>query len=171
MAEPTRSLLKRVMSSRPVWLLVGLAVGGLAEPVARAAHDLGTIDKARRYLGAELKAPLEKQTVDPSWILEGQPHFSVSTWAQSPLGTSSAGVWKVEGPTRFEWQFGRDETVYILEGAVNIDWAGKTYALGPGDSAFFPAGARATWHVPERLFKSFTLEEPGRVTRLARKLF
>jgi uncharacterized protein len=161
----------RARDSRLVWLVLGIACWELGNHGLRAVHDLALFDKTRPHLAAAINAPLLPQEVDPSWILEGQPRFSSRVYAQTPSGKTLGGVWKVDGPTRFEWRFGLDETVYILEGAVNIEYQGRTFKLGPGDTAYFPAGTRATWHVPERLVKSFTLDEPGRVTRWLRVLF
>jgi hypothetical protein len=33
------------------------------------------------------------------------------------------------------------------------DDTGDVRRLGPGDMAFFPAGSRSTWHVPNRVLK------------------
>jgi hypothetical protein len=39
--------------------------------------------------------------------------------------------------------------VHIIAGEVIVtDENGREHRLGPGDSAFFPAGSRSTWHVP-----------------------
>ena len=50
---------------------------------------------------------------------------------------------------RFNWHYSVDETVHIVAGEVFItDDSGEERRLGPGDSAFFPAGSRSVWRVP-----------------------
>ncbi len=161
-------VLQRVLRSR-VFLVVatlvvweGLMLGGRAAYYAVFQHPQLPDVAARNA------QPLEPLHVDPAWILEGTPTFSSRVYATSPDGKTFTGIWECTGPTRFRWHFDIDETVYLLEGLVNIEYRGEIHTLRPGDTAFFPAGAQAVWHVPERIRKSFTLHEPGRLNRLLR---
>ena len=49
---------------------------------------------------------------------------------------------------RFRWQYQVDEMAHILSGEVIItDQSGAERRLGPGDTAFFPAGSSSVWQV------------------------
>jgi ethanolamine utilization protein EutQ (cupin superfamily) len=55
---------------------------------------------------------------------------------------------------RFNWHYTVDETVHIISGEVFVtNEKGQVCRLGPGDMAFFPAGSRSTWRVPEHVRK------------------
>ena len=115
---------------------------------------------------------------DPSWVKSGSPNFRATMFASSPDGKMESGIWACDGPSTFEWNFGLDETVYILEGEVEIAYLGKNFTLRPGDTAVFHAGTKAVWHVVSKhLKKSFTLYHPEKlvmayrkITNIARKL-
>jgi uncharacterized protein len=113
---------------------------------------------------------LAPMTVNPSWIKSGTPHFRSAIYTSSLDGKESTGVWECDGPTTFEWHFGHDETVYILEGTVEIEYLRNKIILNPGDSAVFHAGTEAVWHIPEHLKKIFVLHEPGIPVKVYRKL-
>lgn len=110
--------------------------------------------------------------VDPSWIKSGTPRFLVtdSATVKSPVGSISTGLWSCDGPATFDWTYGTDETVHILEGDARIDYLGKTLTLKAGDTAFFQAGTKATWTVPTRVFKSFALHDASVFSRLYRRV-
>jgi uncharacterized cupin superfamily protein len=116
-----------------------------------------------------LDQSLQPMQVPPEWIKSGTPVFRYTQYAVSPDGRSSTGVWSCEGPSTFEWQFGVDETVHVLDGRVEVDYLGQHFALEPGDSAFFQAETRAVWHVPRSMRKSFTLHHPNLAVRLVRR--
>jgi hypothetical protein len=49
---------------------------------------------------------------------------------------------------RFRWQYRVDEMVHILSGEVIVtDQSGTERHIGPGDTAFFPAGSSSVWQV------------------------
>jgi hypothetical protein len=55
---------------------------------------------------------------------------------------------------RFKWYYTVEETLHIISGEVFVtNEKGEVRRLGPGDMAFFPAGSRSSWHVPERVLK------------------
>lgn len=113
---------------------------------------------------------LQPQDVDPTWIKSGNPRFMVSQTFALPHSKLSTGLWSCDGPAVFDWTFGVDETVHILEGEVDIQYLGKTLTLKVGDTSFFRAGTTAQWHVKNRVYKSFVLHDPGRVARWYRRV-
>jgi uncharacterized cupin superfamily protein len=55
---------------------------------------------------------------------------------------------------RFNWHYGFDETVHIVEGSVIVSCAGTPpRRLEVGDVAYFPFGLTAHWHVEEYVRK------------------
>lgn len=109
--------------------------------------------------------------VDPSWVKSGKPNFRAVESARSADGKTVVGQWACDGPTTFEWTFGLDETVHLLDGKVEIDYMGKKFTLHPGDTATFHAGTKATWHIPEKAHKVFVLQNPGYIVKAWRRLF
>ncbi len=114
--------------------------------------------------------PLQSVEVDPSWIKSGNPEFAQVEISRSADGSTSHGLWSCAGPTTFEWQFAIDETVYVLEGEVKVDYQGNQFTLRPGDTAVFHGGTRATWTVDKYLKKTYTLHNPGPLGKLWRSL-
>jgi len=113
---------------------------------------------------------LQPLAVNPAWIKSGQPRFMASETVAMPAYGISTGLWSCDGPAVFDWTFGTDETVHILEGEVEVHYLGNVLVLTEGDTAFFRAGTKAEWRVKERVFKSFVLQDPGRLGRLYRKI-
>jgi uncharacterized cupin superfamily protein len=72
----------------------------------------------------------------------------------------------------FEWRYGIDEAVYILEGSVIVhDAAGGTRRLEAGATAFFPSGSRAVWRVDSYVRKvAFCRKRMARGYLFARKV-
>ncbi len=87
------------------------------------------------------------------WIIEGTPQARSKCLAKSADGTSSVVAWSCTAG-RFNWRYAVDETLHIVSGEVFVtDEKGEIRRLGPGDMAFFPAGSRSIWHVPEEVRK------------------
>lgn len=145
-----------------------LAIGGLGVLLVAAlgwpAWQLGReLQRAWVASSAAATVTLQPARVDPQWILSGAPRFETAEIARAPDGRSVTGVWACDGPTTFEWRFDLDETVYVLEGEVTVQYLGHRFVLRPGQTAVFKAGTRAVWQVPGRLKKVFTLHHPGRL--------
>ena len=107
----------------------------------------------KRAIASELVAELRPAPITAAWIREGEPVARCATLSNSEDGTATTVLWDcTEG--KFEWIYDFDETIYFLEGRVIIDdgHAGPRQ-FGPGDVIFFPAGARANWHVQEHVKK------------------
>lgn len=91
--------------------------------------------------------------IRPNWIIEGKPEARSLRLAQSADGTSSVVAWSCTAG-RFRWCYAVDETVHIISGEVLVtDSSGAARRLGPGDMAFFPAGSRSIWTVPNEVRK------------------
>lgn len=98
--------------------------------------------------------------IPTSWVLEGHPRTEAAEIAHSDDGTTKVYVWQTSA-ARFDWYYESDEIVSVLDGEVFVDdHVHGTRRLGPGDVAFFPAGASTTWRVPDHLRKIATLKRP-----------
>lgn len=91
--------------------------------------------------------------IHPDWIIEGAPAARNFVLSRSADGGASTLIWDCTAG-RFNWYYDIDETVYVLEGGVTVtDDSGAAHRLGPGDTAFFPAGSHAVWHVDSYIRK------------------
>ncbi|MGO9390101.1 cupin domain-containing protein [Rhodoblastus sp.] len=92
-------------------------------------------------------AEMRAAPVNPEWILEGAPVARNAVLSTSHDGCASTFFWDCTAG-RFDWYYDIDETICILGGAVSIlDDSGVERCLNVGDTAFFPAGSHAVWHV------------------------
>lgn len=155
-------------------LLVFALGGAIAAYVATLLAHLNRTKKGYlRYhekLGKRESIPLGPFQVPAAWITSGTPVFRSNTFGASYDKSTSSGLWECTGPGAFEWHYGTDETIYILEGSAQVDYLGRKFTLSPGDCTHFAAGTVSRWVVTERVKKSYTLYEPGRVTRKMRML-
>ncbi len=113
---------------------------------------------------------LQPMSIDPSAVISGSPKFSLIVFSDAKHLGSFSGIWEATGPSKFVWKYGVDESIFILDGSVELDYLGKKLTLNPGDSTFFAAGTEAVWIVPNRVRKTFEIYEVSRTTRLMRKL-
>jgi uncharacterized cupin superfamily protein len=142
--------------------LVASSVYNAVQHVVREHEEL--VKPALTRSGA-----LETQAMDSSWVTEGRGDYKIHTFATSTDGNEQSGIWECTGPAKFTWHFASDETVYILDGQVHIDYDdGHKRTLTPGSVAFFPAGSKASWHIPHSVKKSFHLSHPSRLKRIIR---
>jgi uncharacterized cupin superfamily protein len=96
---------------------------------------------------------LNPSPIYPNWILEGNPVARNKVLSSSADGTASTLIWDCTAG-RFNWFYDVDETIYVLEGGVVVrDHGGAARRLRAGDTIFFPAGARAEWHVEDYIRK------------------
>ena len=96
---------------------------------------------------------LNPAPIYPSWVLEGNPIARNKVLTSSADGTASTLIWDCTAG-RFNWFYDVDETIYVIEGGVVVkDHGGTPRRLGAGDTIFFPAGARAEWHVEDYIRK------------------
>lgn len=153
-------------------LLGAGAIGALLALAGAMLLDAGHyLHRASPPSASAVHRPLETFAVDPSWVKSGTPNFRAIETARSPDGRSITGLWACDGPTTFEWTFGLDETVHLLEGRVEVDYLGQRFVLEPGHTAAFHAGTKAVWHVPRHAKKVYKLQHPGKLVLLWRRLF
>jgi uncharacterized protein len=103
---------------------------------------------------------LKPSPIPTEWIIDGDPQARASDVARSRNGAMNVVVWSCTRG-RFEWHYNVDEMVHILSGEVHItDHAGRQRRLGPGDTAFFPAGSSSVWCVTQNLRKVAVTQVP-----------
>ena len=96
---------------------------------------------------------LNPSPIHPEWVIEGNPIARNKVLSSSADGTASTLIWDCTAG-RFNWFYDVDETIYVIEGGVVIrDAGGAARRLSAGDTIFFPAGARAEWHVVDYIRK------------------
>ena len=96
---------------------------------------------------------LNPSPIHPEWVIEGNPIARNKVLSSSADGTASTLIWDCSAG-RFNWFYDVDETIYVIEGGVVIrDAGGAARRLSAGDTIFFPAGARAEWHVEDYIRK------------------
>ncbi len=99
------------------------------------------------------RVDLNPSPIYRDWILEGDPVARNTVLSSSADGTASTLIWDCTAG-RFNWFYDVDETIYVIEGSVVIkNPSGTSCRLGVGDTIFFPAGARAEWHVERYIRK------------------
>jgi uncharacterized protein len=92
-------------------------------------------------------ANLVANPIVPSWILDGKPVARLELLSSSADGTASTYFWDCTAG-RFNWFYGFDETLHILEGEVTLKFpTGASHRVVAGDTIFFPAGSTAEWTV------------------------
>lgn len=117
------------------------------------------------------KIELEASPINPDWILEGDPRARGILLSSSADGTASTFIWDCTAG-RFNWYYGVDETIYVLEGGMTIKDAGGTHQLNAGDTIYFPAGASAEWIVKSYVRKiAFVRTQLPRSLASARRVY
>lgn len=90
---------------------------------------------------------LQPAPITPGWIVEGTPVARATELSRSTDGTTVSLVWDCTAGT-FDWYFGVDETVHILEGEVEVSAEGvPPRVLKAGDVALFRSGTTSRWRV------------------------
>jgi uncharacterized cupin superfamily protein len=91
--------------------------------------------------------------IDPAWILAGSPRMRSAGLVLAPDKGSSVNFWDCTAG-KFRWQYGWEETVFILEGEMRVtDVSGNSSVLRAGDVAHFPAGTSFVWEVDKYVRK------------------
>ena len=111
--------------------------------------------------------------LDPSWIIEGTPVARARPLGISDDGTISASLWECTGgPARFEWHYGRDEIIHILEGEAELtSESGSVVTVRRGDMVWFPKGHIVHFYVPVYLKKVALFSSPvSSPRRLAQRI-
>lgn len=136
-------------------VLALLCVGAVAEHLhfqTMKQTTIGSVDPQ--------SIKLQPAPIHPAWILEGHPVTEAAEVAHTDDGSTKVYVWRTTAG-KFNWFYDSDEVVTVLDGEVFVtDGSGPEHRIGPGDVAFFPAGARTTWRVPDHVRKIATLKSP-----------
>lgn len=106
--------------------------------------------------------------ITPDWVLDGRPVARYVPLARGRDDLGSTTLWDCTAGT-FRWHFVWDETVHILEGAVEVTLpTGEVHRLTTGSVAFFPAGSSAIWKVEGHVRKLAVCRRawPGPLARL-----
>ncbi len=62
----------------------------------------------------------------------------------------NAGFITIEG-CNFDWETACQELYHVVEGTLTVTVNGKVYTAQPGDSVFFPKGAKLTFGSPNKM--------------------
>lgn len=90
---------------------------------------------------------LKDAPIPAGWIVSGAPRARMAELSRSSDRAASSAVWDCTAG-EFDWRFGVDEWVHILEGAVEVrDADGQWRELTPGAVALFRAGSVSRWRV------------------------
>ncbi|WP_420991741.1 cupin domain-containing protein [Cupriavidus sp. 30B13] len=117
-------------------------ISGAAAPAARtrAERREGVFANARDI--AMHACPIE-----PAWVRGGEPQSRAALHSRALDGLACTNLWECTGGT-FQWYYGWEETVVILEGKVQVTGAnGRVHVLRAGDIAYFPANTTWLWEV------------------------
>jgi uncharacterized cupin superfamily protein len=126
-----------------------------------------SIDSVLTFGASSLR--LNPSPINPEWVLEGEPMARNRLLSSSTDGNASTLVWDCTAG-RFNWHYGVDETIYVIEGSVVLkDQAGVSRRVSAGDTFFFPAGTVFEWTVEKYIRKvAFCLSPMPRPIRVAR---
>lgn len=151
-------------------LLFGIIGALVATFIAYLARAKNGYLRYNEKLAKHESVPLGLYEIPASWITSGSPVFRSNVFAAAHDKSSASGLWECTGPGAFEWHYGRDESIYVLEGFAEVEYLGRKFTLRPGDCTHFAAGTTSRWVVTERIKKSYTLYDPGWVVRKMRRV-
>jgi uncharacterized cupin superfamily protein len=93
-------------------------------------------------------------------VLYGNPEARACELWRSLDGTMVTSAWDCTAGA-FQWHFGCEETVHIVEGKVRVvEASGQERVLRAGDVAVFHAGTVATWEVESYVRKIAMCRHP-----------
>jgi len=151
--------------------VLAFSAGVLTTLAAVTAYEaMQHVDRMPEPSMASVSMPLALYDAPEAEVVAGTPKFRGTAYATSADAKTVSGIWAAEGPSTFRWTYAGDEAVYIQEGLAEVAYQGKTFALKPGDHAFFHAGTVATWTVPQHVRKSWTVHGTNRMVRWWRSL-
>lgn len=108
---------------------------------------------------ADVKLEDGLQPLLPGSVLGGAPASRSKTLVRSKDWAANLVIWECTAG-RFRWHFTQDETLFVVSGeTIMIGDMGEERRLGPGDIAFFPAGTRCTFVVPNGIRKVAVVRE------------
>jgi uncharacterized protein len=116
------------------------------------------------------KHELTDAPIPDDWILEGNPVARNKLVATSTDGSASTYIWECTAG-RFNWFYGIDETVYLLQGSIVVTDGVETHRLSAGDTFFFATGTRYEWTIDQYVRKVAFMHSPrSRNLRLLAKV-
>ncbi len=138
-------------------MFLGFAIAAMAR---MPLPDLGGQGAACLVASTPDRMKMEPLPINPDWIISGQPQARIARHSRSADEWSETAVWDCTAGT-FNWHFGWDETVTILEGEVEVTSEnGIVRILKAGDIAYFAAGSRAVWQIDTYVRKIAFLRKP-----------
>jgi uncharacterized cupin superfamily protein len=160
---PSRKMLRLTAIASLVVLgtLIAVAATHLVEKKPGYTEYLERVGKADKIVFKDASIP-------PAMMLSGKAVCRSKLFHLSHDRSAESGIWECQGPAKFNYYYGMDESVYILAGTAEIEYLGKKFVLSAGDTTHFVQGTTATWAVPEHVRKTFTFHTPGRVVRYMR---
>ena len=66
-------------------------------------------------------------------------------------------IWECE-PSKFDWEYTKEEHCYIIEGDVTVTTNQNTLKIRSGDYVIFPKGLKCNWEVHESIKKYYTFK-------------
>ena len=157
--------LRRILVAGLIVLLTLLLGGTAVLDDARERH-LRVVDEA----GIKFRHAMEPDPINPDWITSGSPTCAKLDFARSYDRNARSGFWRCDGPASFEWHYGVDESIYILDGRAEIEYLGNQIVLEAGDSFRFAYGTSAHWKVDGFVHKTYLINSPGIIDRAWMKL-
>jgi uncharacterized protein len=109
--------------------------------------------------------------IEPSWILSGNPRARIAVHSEASDNAATTAMWDCTAG-EFLWYFGWDETVYILEGEVEVTAEdGSVKLLKAGDIGYFAGRTWAKWKIETYVRKIAFCRKPMPLpVTVARKL-
>lgn len=133
----------------------------------RVSPSLNTLGKLASALGVSLSQFFEEPMEDPIKIVKGAEHSILSFEGSSERWTILAaglvrgkirGVVATLGPgersgsgDKIVVERGQMKLCYVIRGAIEILYNGKTYRMEAGDSAYLDGGVNHRWANPGRV--------------------
>ena len=69
-------------------------------------------------------------------------------------GITSWSIWTCEA-SEFDWEYGENESCYLLEGEVEVTTNWEIVNFGKGDFVKFPKGLQCKWKVTKAVKKHY----------------
>lgn len=111
-------------------------------------------------MGTAATCELSAEPINEQWILTGTPMARSKVIARAKDLSFSLVVWDCTAGS-FEWHYGKDEVIVIIQGElILLRDDGTEQRFGAGDYVFFPAGSDAKWRVDSYVRKVALLKEP-----------
>jgi len=124
-------------------------MGTSANPLmSPAGPDREALQAHAAFVASHLdEIAMHPAPIQPEWIVSGNPVARAGPHSASIDGTTSTAVWDCTAG-QFNWSYGWEETVIILDGQVRVtSQEGSVRLLKAGDIAFFAAGTTAFWEI------------------------